>query len=167
MRAISALLGAGHSKSEIASQLKVNRRTVYRVADRLTKNETLKDRPPSVRRQVISQKTVRKAFKNNPTLKMRKLAKKKKISVPAVSRVVKNEDGKSFRRAKRPLLNQATQQKHHERCGHLLIDLEHHGNRIIIFSDEKTFTVNPVINMQNNRVVGFDKSIFDALSVHN
>ena len=40
---ISALLRAGHSKSDIASQLKVSRRTVYRVADRLTNNETLKD----------------------------------------------------------------------------------------------------------------------------
>ena len=99
-----------NSKSDIASQLKVSRRTVYWVADHLTNNETLKDRPCSGRPQVNSQKTVRKAF--NPTLKITELPKKK-ISVPTVSRAVKNESGKS-RRVKRSLLNQATQQKRHE-----------------------------------------------------
>ena len=160
---ISALLRAGHSKSDIASQLKVSLRTVYRVADRLTNNNTLKDRPHSVRPQVIGRKTVSKAFENDPALKMTELAKKK-IFVPTVSRVVKNEGGKSLRHVKRLLLYQVTQQKRHERCGRLS-DLKHHGNRIIIFSDEKTFTVDPVINKQNDRVVGFDKSIFDVRCV--
>ena len=51
---ISALLPASHSKSDIASQLKVSRRTVYWVADHLTNNETLKNRLHSGRPQVIS-----------------------------------------------------------------------------------------------------------------
>ena len=149
---ISALLRAGHTKSDIASQLKVSQRTVYLVADRLTNNKTFKDRPRSGKPQVISRKTVKKVFKNNPTLKMTELAKKKKISVPTMSRAVKNEGGKSPRRIKRPLLNQATQQKCYERCGSLLNDLKHHGNRIIIFFNEKTFTVDSVINKQTDRV---------------
>ena len=78
-----------------------------------------------------------------------------------MSRAVKNEGRKSFRRVKRSLLNRATQQKRHERCGRLLDDLKHHRNRIII-SNEKTFTVYPVIKKQNDRVVEFDKSIFDV-----
>ena len=96
---------------------------------------------------------------------MTELAKTKKISVPTVSRAVKNEGGKSLRRVKRPLLNQATQQKRHKQCGRLLNDFKHDGNRIIIFSDEKTFTVDPVINKQNDRVVKFDKSISDVSCV--
>ena len=126
------------------------------------RSKTLKDRPRSGRLQVISRKTLRKALENNPTLNMTELAKKKKISVATVSRAVENEGAKSLWRVKRPLLNQATQQKRRERCGRLLNDLKHHGNRIIIFYDEKTFTVDPVINKQNYRVVGFDKSIFDV-----
>ena len=74
---ISAFLRAGHSKSDIASQLKVSRRTVSRIADCLASNETLQDRPRSGRPQVISRKIVRKAFENNLTLKMTELVKKK------------------------------------------------------------------------------------------
>ena len=58
---------------------------------------------------------------------------KKKIFVATVLRAVKNEGGNSLRHVKRPLLNQATPQKCHEQCGHLLNDLKHHENRIIIF----------------------------------
>ena len=46
---MSAFLHAGHSKSEIASQFKVSQRTVYRVADCLTSNKTLKGGPCSGR----------------------------------------------------------------------------------------------------------------------
>ena len=51
---ISALLPASHSKSDITSQLKVSRRTVYWAADHLTNNETLKNQLHSGRSQVIS-----------------------------------------------------------------------------------------------------------------
>ena len=43
-----------------------------------------------------------------------------------------------------------------ERCRRLL---KSNGNRILIFSDEKTFTVDPVINKQNDRVVSFGQDI--------
>ena len=39
---ISAVLCVGHSKSDIASQLKVSQRTVYQVADCLTNNKIIK-----------------------------------------------------------------------------------------------------------------------------
>ena len=90
---------------------------------------------------------------------------KKKISVATVSRAVKNESGKSLRRVKRPLLTAAMLQKRRERCGHLFNDLKSHGNRIIIFSDEKTFMVDPVVKKQNDRVVGFDTDISNPASV--
>ena len=38
-----------------------------------------------------------KPFENDPTLKMTKLAKRKKISVATVSRAIKSEGGKSLR----------------------------------------------------------------------
>ena len=59
----------------------------------------------------------------------------------------------------KPLLSTAMLQKHRERCRHLLNDFKSHGNRIIIFSDEKTFTEYPVVNKQNERVVSFGKDI--------
>ena len=73
---VSALLRAGHKKSEIAKRLKVSRMTVHQVADRLRNSETLEDRPCSGRPQVIKRETVRKAFEDYPALKMTKLAEK-------------------------------------------------------------------------------------------
>ena len=40
-----------------------------------------------------------------------------------------------------------------------------HGNWIIVFSDEKTFTVDPVVNKQNKRVVSFGKDISEVRNV--
>ena len=56
---------------------------------------------------------VRKAFENNPTLKIMELTKKK-ISVAIVSRAVTNEGEKSLRLLKKPLLSEAMLQKHCE-----------------------------------------------------
>ena len=96
---------------------------------------------------------------------MTKLAKRKKISVATVSRAVKSEGGKSLRRFKKPLLTTAMVQKRRERCCHLLNDFKSHGNWIIIFSDEKTFTVDPVVNKQNERVAGFGKDTPEVRNV--
>ena len=84
---------------------------------------------------------------------------KKKISVATVSRAVKSEGGKSLMRLKRPLLTSTMAKKRQERCTRIFNDLKSHGNRVIIFSDEKTFTVDPVINKQNDRVVSFGQDI--------
>ena len=86
---ISALISAGHNKSDIAKLLNVSRRTVHRVVDRLKNKEDLKDRPRSGRPQVVSRSVVKRAFERDPKLKMTELARKKKISKSTVSRAVK------------------------------------------------------------------------------
>ena len=82
-----------------------------------------------------------------------------------MSRAVKSERGKSLRRLKKPLLSTAMVQKRRERYRHLPNDFKTHGNWIIIFSDEKTFTVDPVVNKQNERVVSFGKDISEVCNV--
>jgi len=159
---IAALLRAGHKKADIVKLQNVSLSTVKRVANRLKNKESLRDRPRSGRPQIIQRKNVRKAFLKDPTLKMTEFAKKKKISVATVSRAVKSEGGKSLKRLKRPLLTPAMVHKRHERCSRLLNDMKSHGNRVVIFSDEKTFTVDPVINKQNDRVVSFGQDISDV-----
>ena len=52
--------------------------------------------------------------------------------------------------------------KRHERCTRLLNDMKSHDNRVLIFSDEKTFTVDPVINKQNYRFLSFGKDISEV-----
>ena len=40
--------------------------------------------------------------------------------------------------------------------------MKRQGNRVFIISDEKTFTVDPVINKQNDRVISFGQDISDV-----
>ena len=155
---ISALLRAGHKKMDIVKLQNISLSTVKRVVNRLKNNESLKDRPRSGRPQVIQRENVRKAFLKDPTLKMIELAKKK-ISVATVSRAVKSEGGKSLKLLKRPLLTSTMVKKRQKICTRRINDLKSHGNRVIIFSDEKTFTVDPVINKQNDRVLSFGQDI--------
>ena len=149
---ISALLRPSHKKWDIAKILNVSRISVHRVASRLRDGETLKDRPRTGRPRVVKTETIRKAFENDSTLKITRLAKKKKISVSTVRRAVKVEKGKSLKCVKKPLLTAAMKQKHLQRGNRLLNDLKNHWNLIVIFSNEKTFTVDPVVNKQNDRI---------------
>ena len=41
----------------------------------------------------------------------------------------------------------------------MLTNMKNFGNQIFIFFDEKTFTVDPVFNKQNDRVVAFGNDI--------
>ena len=50
-------------------------------------------------------------------------------------------------------------QKRPERGNGLLNGLINHGNRIVIFSAEKTFTVDFVVNKQNYRIFIFGQDI--------
>lgn len=156
---VAALLRAGHSKSSIAKLLRVSRMTVHRVSERLNNDDDLKDRPRSGRPRVINSRTVKKAFESDPSLKMSELAKKKRVSVATISRAVKKEGGKSLRCVQRPLLTERMREQRLLRCRRLLNDLKSHSNRLIIFSDEKVFTVDPVLNKQNDRVISFEQGV--------
>ena len=52
--------------------------SVHRVASRLRDGETLKDRPRTGRLRVVKTDTIRKTFKHDPTLKMTRLARKRR-----------------------------------------------------------------------------------------
>ena len=162
---IAALLRASHKKAEIAKQLNVSRMTVHRVAKRLEESESLKDRPRVGRPRVVKTAAIKKAFECEPTMKMTQLAKKQRISVSTVSRAVKHEGGKSLKMIRKPLLTSAMKLKRLERSKRLLNDMKNHGNRILIFSDEKTFTVDPVVNKQNDRVVSFGQDVSEVRNI--
>ena len=67
---------------------------------------------------------------------------------------------KSLRSSKKALLSAAIVQKRIEK--HPFVEwLKNRGNRIVILSDEKTFTVDPVYNKQNDRVVKIRNDVFE------
>ena len=109
-------------------------------------------------------RTIKKALENNPTLKMTHLASKGN-SVSTVRRAIKIEGGKSLKMARKHLLTVGIKQKRLECSKKLLNNIKNHGNRIIIFSDEKTFTVDPVVNKQNDRAVSFGQDVSEVRNV--
>ena len=80
------------------------------------------------------------------------MTQKKKTSVSTVSSIVKKIDWKNLRRSRKPLLSAVMVRKRLGKSTRLLNDLKNHGNRILIFSDEKTFTSDLVFNKQSDRV---------------
>lgn len=80
---------------------------------------------------------------------MTSLRKEKKISVTTVSRGVKNKGGKCFRCAKRSLLTVRMHEKRQKCCRHFRNDLKSQGNCIVIFANEKNFTLVEHLRCQN------------------
>lgn len=155
---VSALIRAGEATGDIMKTLKVSKATVCRVRKRLADGEDIEDKPRSGRPVKIKPETVKAAFQSNPKLKMSELAKKKSVDPSTISKAVKKAGGKSLRMVERPLLTQRHHELREERCKRMLADIKHNGNRIIVYSDEKTFTVDPVYNKQNDRVISFGKT---------
>ncbi|KAF2358831.1 hypothetical protein FHG87_010412 [Trinorchestia longiramus] len=56
-------------------------------------------------------------------------------------------------------------QKRFEQSKRLINDLKNHGNQVVIFSDEKTFSVDPLVNKKNNCMVSFGQDISELRNV--
>ncbi len=152
---IATLIRADHTTPDIVKRLWVTCQTVYNVCKRLEDGESLKDHPRTGRPVKLTPKAAKKAFEAKLTMSMAEFARKKAIARSTVSNAIRAAGGKSQRYEEKPFLNQH-QQVRLEHCRWILNDLKHHGNRILFFSDEKTFTVDPVINKQNDHVVCFE-----------
>ena len=98
------------------------------------------------------------AFENDSCQKRTRLTQKKKFQSPLCLGWSKEWE-KSLRYSWKPLSSAAMVQKHLERSTRFLNDLKNHGNRILICSSEKNFTVDPVFNKQNDRVVRFRNNV--------
>ncbi|QQP57474.1 Uncharacterized protein FKW44_002481 [Caligus rogercresseyi] len=152
---IATLVRAGHTTSNIIKELNVSKATVCRVRKRLADGDDLKNKPRSGRPVKIRPNQVKTAFEAMPTMKMSELAKKKSVDPSTVSKAVKAAGGRSLTKVERPLLTQRHRDLRLDRCRRILSDLKHNGDRVVFFSDEKTFTVDPVYNKQNDRVICF------------
>ena len=90
-------------------------------------------------------------YKRQP---LRRVARETGTSKSTVSRIVQEAGGRSLRLLKRPLVSERDQNVRVERYTRLLNDLKSAPpHRIIFFSDEKTFDVDPHHNPQNDRFV--------------
>ena len=88
---------------------------------------------------------------------MTRVAKEAGLKPGVVYKLVKEEGWRSLRRKKVPLISSEGRKKRVLRAQGLLNSLKKGGQagRIIFFSDEKTFVVDPAFNPQNDRYICF------------
>lgn len=158
--AVPELLRAGLTPTEIAAQLGISRCAVYKIKKKLKDTGTASRKPGSGRAQSVRTKKlidkVKRRIKTNPVRSMRKMARELDVSRSSMQRLIKNDlNMKSRARVKVPLLTEAQQESRFSRSKVLLNNVKHAAaGRAILFSDEKIFTVNAILNRRNDRWIG-------------
>ena len=131
--------------------------TVWKAIDRFKKTGSNEDRKGRGRKNVVNttrnQKKINTQLKKNPRLSTRKLAKITQISRRSIQRIIKNKLGlKSYKLQEGHLLTNKIKETMFERCKKLKQRFGGSKHRLILFSDEKLFTIEQCHNRQNDRI---------------
>ena len=157
--AVSALLDAGKSINGIIANLGVSRALVLKVKSRLASGKDLQASPRKAKKPVLTPRVVgglKKRIKAAPTKSLRRVAKEA-VSRESVRRVVHEAGWRSLRKVKVPLISAKGRETRVERSRGLVNALKSAPpGKIVFFSDEKTFVVDPSFNPQNDRWIRFD-----------
>ena len=153
---VTSLLRAGVSIPAIMEQVGCHRATVYRAKKLLAVGgdpapKNLGGRPRTATTPAATAAVLR-AVRRNPTRSMASIATSLGKSPTTVRRIVRLAGYKSLRKRKVQLLSARTRNRRLERSKGLLSNLKSApAGRILFFSDEKTFSVDPYRNRQNDR----------------
>jgi transposase len=150
----------GFLPAEIFHKLKdldISRDLVARTVKRLNETGTTQDRPRSGRpRSVRTPALVNKVYhrlRRNPQQSPNKLATKLKTSRTTMRRIIKDDLGlRPYKKRKVHGLTCAAKQKRLIRSKDLLERFANSDLKNLVFSDEKLFTVQQSLNLQNDRV---------------
>ena len=148
-------LGRGRDPSVA---LKVGRAMVYRVKNKKAlRKDPVQENPKLRRNPIITPRVLgglECRIRAAPTKSLRMVAQEAGINRESILKVVVGASWKSRRRKKVPLISKAGRKKRVDRSRGLLNSLKSSGfpGRILFFSDEKNFVVDPAYNPQNNLV---------------
>ena len=131
---------------------------ISRTIDRFIETGSTNDRPRSGRPRSATgseiQKKVAARIRRNPERSMRKMAADIKISERSMRRLVKRDLGlESLKTRVIHSLSAQQKKKRLERCKRLKAWYALCGALSVLFSDEKFFTVEAVLNRQNHRII--------------
>lgn len=162
---VADLLHAKIAPKQICEVVGVTLKTVYNVKKAVTAGEGTDRKPGSgganKKRTSHFLDVLQAKIKQDPTLSMRKMANQLNVNPNTIKTAVNTDLGlKSFARTPRHLLNAALKSKRLTRCKKVLHYLKTHAGTVTIFSDEKIFTVDAVVNRRNDRYLA--KSIEDV-----
>ena len=156
--AIYGLLRAGWGPAAIVKELGVARTSVYRAKKALEAGQGPDVQPRSGRPRTATKRRASAAIlrkvRKDPKRPLRQIAAELQTTHTAVNSVVKEAGFRSLRRVKIPLLSARHREMRLDHCTKLINNLKSGAaGRIVFFSDEKTFTVEPYVNRQNDRWV--------------
>ena len=164
---VAVFLRAGHKTNDIIALAGMSRSLVDTVRKLLKTGDSLEKRSRKPRTRAVRTSRLlsrlKKSIKATPTKSMRAHAKDLDISLNSVQRAMHNDlNGQSLVRKCVPLLSEKNIKARLKRCRSLVNHLKHaHSSRIIFFSDEKNFCVDPVRNNRNDRYIRLEDSEVD------
>ena len=158
--AVSALLDAGKSVTAISKDLGCSRRLIYRVKNLKAAGGDYQHQYPVRAGTVLTPMVragVKRRIRNAPNKSLRQVARETGLKRETVRRVVIQEGWRSLRRTKVPMVSAEGRKRRLERAKGLLNDLKSApAHRIVFFSDEKNFVLDPTFNPQNDRYIHFE-----------
>ncbi|KAL6731478.1 hypothetical protein Aduo_002341 [Ancylostoma duodenale] len=147
---------------EISKRLKVSRKLVYDIIRRYRELETNSDRKRLGRTVTVCTKAnvrkIRERKWRNPARSVRKLSREMESSrTSSRSIIVGHLEMKCYKKTTGHFLTEAMKMKRKQRCKKLIARFKHGSHLSILFTDEKLFTVEQVLNRQNDRVYSNSK----------
>ena len=155
--AVVAFLQSGSSVQAIQKKLGVSRATIFNIKKRLKVEGHVKRKSGSGAATTVATPSlvskIRNRIRTNPVRTMRGMARELGVSEHTVRNVVKKKLGaRSLARTKKFLLSDRLKALRVERCNKILAILKK-KKQIILFSDEKYFSVDQVSNSRTNRYI--------------
>ena len=155
-RRVSDLLRAKIELKTIKDIVGVSLRTVYRVKQAMPVDDGVLRKPGSgganIKRDTAFLETLKAKIASDPTKAMRKVSKELKVDPKTIRNAVKKDLGlRSYTRTPRHLLTQSMKIRRLERCKKVLKYVKTCKDTVLVFSDEKIFTVDAVLNRRNDR----------------
>ena len=154
----------GESNSSIAKRLKMNRTTVWKIVKKFNETGTTLDKPGRGRKRTVRTpklvKNTREKLRRNPHRSHRKLAAEANVSNSTMYRVMKDDLGKKpYKMLHRHELTEHHKRMRMERSRQILDEIDQGTLPNLVFTDEKKFDIQQVVNQQNDRVWGSSTSV--------
>uniref|UniRef100_A0A3P8VM51 Uncharacterized protein n=1 Tax=Cynoglossus semilaevis TaxID=244447 RepID=A0A3P8VM51_CYNSE len=159
---IVALKEAGLTTKQIMKKVNICHKTVYNVMERYKETGKTTSKPiPGRKRSVRTKRVVemvRNRVQRNLCRSVRTTAKEVNISKPSLRRIVKQDLRlKALKMQHRQLISATSKKKQLDRGQMMLQEIQSAANKVLVWSDEKIFTVQAVVNSQNDRVYAHSK----------
>ncbi len=151
-------IGKGDSPTDTAERFNVSRNAVYAGNRLLNETGGFSHRPSTGRPRSTQAKAIAKAieanFKENTHNNIRKIARELNVDKSAVYRAMRKELGMKSRTMTKVQAFMANQrQKRQEMSRTLLSKFKKGDKKVLVFSDEKIFSVDAISNSRSTRYI--------------